>query len=101
MSGYLHWDAWVGVMTLAVFTVCERLRLATGSVSMVGRWYLVRRAMGSSRLRCIGLSGGFGMTTLGSGAGGFGMTNLGGGVGVFIYGDGEEFEGWDAVELGS
>ena len=70
MSGYLRWAAWSGVMRLAVLTVCERVRLATGAVSMVGRWDLVRRAMGSSRLRGIGLSGGFGMTTLGGGAGG-------------------------------
>ena len=68
-------------MTLAVFAVCERVRLVTGAVSMVGRWDLVRRAMASSRLHGIGLSGGFGMTTLGSGAGGFGMTTLGGGSG--------------------
>ena len=68
-------------MTLAIFTVCERVRLATGAVSMVGRWDLVHRAMGSSRLRGIGLSGSFGITTLGSGAGGFGMTTLGGGAG--------------------
>ena len=58
------------MMALAVFAVCERVRLATGAVSMVGRWDLMRRAMGSSRLGGIGLSGGFGMTTLGSGAGG-------------------------------
>ena len=57
------------------------MRLATGSVYMVGRWDIVRRAMGSSRLRGIGLSGGFGMTTLGSGGGDFGMTILGGGAG--------------------
>ena len=79
-------------MALAVFAVCERVRLATGAVpigvftrrgtrSMVGRWDRVCRAMGSSRLRGIGLSGGFGMTTLGSGAGGVGMTTLGGGAG--------------------
>ena len=67
-------------MALAVFAVCERVRLATGVVSMVGRWDLVRSEIGSSRLRGIGLSGGFGMTTLGSGAGGFGMTTLGGGA---------------------
>ena len=48
---------------------------------MVNMWDLVRRAMGSFRLCGIGLSGGFGMTTLGSGAGGFGMTTLGGGTG--------------------
>ena len=66
-------------MKLAIFTVCERVRLATGAVSTIGGWWdLVRRAMGSSELRGIGLSGGFGMTTLGSGAGGFGMTTLGG-----------------------
>ena len=68
-------------MTLAVFAVCERVRLATGAVSKVGGlWDLVRCAMGSSGLCGIGLSGGFGMTTLGSGAGGFGMTTLGGGA---------------------
>ena len=67
-------------MTLAVFAVCEQVRLATGAVSMVGRWDLVRHAMGSSRLRGIGLFGGVGMTNLGSGAGGFGMTTLGGGA---------------------
>ena len=68
-------------MTLAVFAVCERVHLATGAVSKIGGlWDLVRRAMGSSGLRGIGLSGGFGMTTLGSGAGGFGMTTLGGGT---------------------
>ena len=68
-------------MTLAVFAVCEQVRLATGAVFMVGRCDLVPCAMGSSRLRGIGLSGGFGMTNLGSGAGGFGMTTLGGGTG--------------------
>ena len=68
-------------MTLAVFAVCERVRLATGTVSIVGRWDLVSRAMGSSILRSIGLSGGFGITTLGSGAGGVGMTTLGGAAG--------------------
>ena len=68
-------------MALAVFAVCERVRLATGAVSRVGGLCdLVRLAMGSSGLRGIGLSGGFGMTTLGSGAGGFGMTTLGGGA---------------------
>ena len=66
-------------MTLAVFAVCERVRLATGAVSKVGGlWDLVRRAMGSSGLCGIGLFGGFGMTNLGSGAGGFAMTTLGG-----------------------
>ena len=55
-------------MTLAVFAVCERVRLAMGDVSKIGGlWDLVRRAMGSSGLRGIGLSGGFCMTTLGSG----------------------------------
>ena len=72
-------------MALAVFAVCERVRLVTGDVSIVlctlggarsmaGKWDRVRRAMGSSVLVVgvggIGLSGGFGMTTLGSGAGG-------------------------------
>ena len=72
-------------MALAVFAVCERMRLATGSVSiilcslggarsMAVKWGHVRRAMGSSGLvvgvGCIGLSGGFGMTTLGGGVGG-------------------------------
>ena len=66
-------------MALAVFAVCERVHLATGAVSRLGGLCdLVRRAMGSSGLRVIGLSGGFGMTTLGSGAGGFGMSTLGG-----------------------
>ena len=41
---------------------------------MAGEWDRVRRAIGSSGLGVgvfgIGLSGGFGMTTLGSGAGG-------------------------------
>ena len=79
-------------MALAVFAVCECVLLAMGGVSigvftrggtrsMVGMWYHVRRAMGSSRLCGIGLSGGFGMTTLGSGAEGFGMTTLGCGTG--------------------
>ena len=61
-------------MTLAVFAVCEQVRLATGTVSKIGGlWDLVRRAMGSSGLvvgvGSIGLSGGFGMTSLGSDAG--------------------------------
>ena len=79
-------------MALAVFAVCERVRLATGAVSIgvftrggtryiSGRWDHVRHVMGSYRLGGIGLSGGFGMTTLGSGAGSFGMTTLGGGAG--------------------
>ena len=64
-------------MTLAVFAVCEQVRLATGAVSKIGGlWDLVRRAMGSSGIRGIGLSGGFGMTTLGNGEGGFGMNTL-------------------------
>ena len=72
-------------MALAVLTVFERVRLATGSVSIVlctlggarsmaGKWYRVHRAMGSSGLVVgvggVGLSGGFEMTTLGSGVGG-------------------------------
>ena len=66
-------------MALAVFAVCERVRLATGAVSRIGGLCdLVRRAMGSSGLRGIGLSGGFGMAIIGSGAGGFGMSTLGG-----------------------
>ena len=69
-------------MTLAIFAVCERVHLATGTVSKIGGlWDLVRRAMGSSGLRGIGLSGGFGMTTLDSGAGVFGEASLGGGAG--------------------
>ena len=71
LRGYLRWAAWAGVTTLAVFAVCEQVRMATGAVFTIGGWWeLVRRAMGSSGLRGIGLSGGFGMTTLGSGAGG-------------------------------
>ena len=62
-------------MALAVFAVCERVRLATGADSRIGGLCdLVHRAMGSYGLRGIGLSGGFGTTTLGSGAGGFGMS---------------------------
>ena len=72
-------------MELAVFAVCERVRLATGAVSIVlctlggswsmaGKWDHVRRAMGSSGLvvgvGSVGLSSGFEMTTLGSGVGG-------------------------------
>ena len=70
-------------MALVVFTVCERVRLAMGPVSiflctrggaqsMEGKRDLVRRAIGSSVLvvgmGSIGMSGGFGITTLGSGA---------------------------------
>ena len=80
------------MIALAVFAVCERVRLATGAVSigvfnrggtrlMAGRWDRVRRAMGSSRLVGIGLSTGFGMTTLGSSAGFFGMNTFVGGAG--------------------
>ena len=66
-------------MALAVFAVCERVRLETGAVSSIGGLCdLVRRAMGSAGLCGIGLSGGFGVTTLGSGVGGFGMSTLGG-----------------------
>ena len=66
-------------MALAVFAVCEQVCLATGAVSRIGGLCdLVRCAMGSFGLRRIDLSGGFGMTTLGSGAGGFGMSTLGG-----------------------
>ena len=72
-------------MALAVFAVCERVRLATGNVSMVlctigsdrsmaCKWDRMCRAMDYSGLGVgvfgIGLSGGFGMTTLGGGAGG-------------------------------
>ena len=61
-------------MTLAVFAVYERVRLATGTVSRIAElWYLVRRAMGYSGLCGIGLSGGFGMTTLGGGAWSFSL----------------------------
>ena len=73
-------------MPLAVFAVCERVRRVTGAVTKIGGlWDLVRRAMGSSGLRGIGLSGGFGMTTLGSGAGGFGMSTLGGDAKGLIF----------------
>ena len=66
-------------MALAVFAVCERVRLATGAVSRIGGLCdLVRRALGSAGLRGIGLSSGFVMTTLGSGVESFGMSTLGG-----------------------
>ena len=66
-------------MSMVVFAVCEQIRLATGAVSRIdGLCDLVRRAMVSAGLRGIGLSGGFFMTTLGSGVGGFGMSTLGG-----------------------
>ena len=59
-------------MAPAVFAVCEQVCLATGAVSRIGGLCdLVRSAMGSAGLRGVGLSGGFFMTTLGSGAGGF------------------------------
>ena len=72
-------------MALAIFVVCERVRLAMGAVSifmctlggaqsMEGKQDRVRRAIGSSGLVVgvggIGMSGGFGNTALGSGAGG-------------------------------
>ena len=72
-------------MALATFAVCERVRLAMGAVSIVlctlggyrsmeGKRDRVRRAIGSSGLAVgicgIGMSGGFGMTTLGGDAGG-------------------------------
>ena len=72
-------------MALAVFAVCEQVRLATGAVSMVlctlggdrfmaGKWDHVCCAMGYSGLGVgvfsIGLSGGFVTTTRGGGAGG-------------------------------
>ena len=52
---------------------------------MASRRDCVHRAMGSSRLGGIDLSGGFGVTTLGNGAVGFGMTTLGGGAGGFVF----------------
>ena len=84
MAGYLRWAAWAGVMALATFAVCERVRLAMGAVSIVlctlggarsmeGKRDLVRRAIGSSGLvvgSCgICMSGGVGMTTLGGDGG--------------------------------
>ena len=72
-------------MALDVFEVFERVRLAMGAVSIVlctlggarsmeGKCDCVQLAIGSSGLVVgmggIGMSGGFGMTTLGSGAGG-------------------------------
>ena len=72
-------------MALAIFAVCERARLEMGAVSIVlctlgGAWSMegkrdhMRRAIGSSGLAVgvcgIGMSGGFGMTTLGGDAGG-------------------------------
>ena len=75
-------------MALAIFAVCECVRLAKGAVSIVlctlggarsmaGKRDRVHRAMGSSGLVVdvggIGMSGGFGMTTLGRGAGGLSL----------------------------
>ena len=72
-------------MALAVFTVCEHVRLSMGTMSIVlctlggarsmeGKWDRVRRIIGSSGLVVgvggIGMSGDFGMTNLGSGVGG-------------------------------
>ena len=59
MSGYLRWAAWAKVMALAMFAVCERVRLAMGAVSIFlctlggarsvkGKLDHVRRAIGSS-----------------------------------------------------
>ena len=71
-------------MALAVLAVCERVRLVTGAVSIVlctlggarstaGKWDRVRHVMGSSGLVVgvvsVCMSGGFEMSTLGSGAG--------------------------------
>ena len=76
------------MVALAVFAVCDRVRLATGAVSIVlctlggarsvdVKWDRVRRAIGSSGpgvgVVGIGLPGGFGMTTLGSGVGGLSL----------------------------
>ena len=73
-------------MKLAMVVVCERVRLAMGAVSIVlctlggsrsmeGKRDSVRHAIGYSGLVVgicgIGMSGGFGMTTLESGAGGW------------------------------
>ena len=85
MAGYLRWAAWAGVMALAMFVFCERVRLAMGDVSIVlctlggarfmeGNLDRVRCAIGSSRLVVgicvIGMYGGFGITILGCDAGG-------------------------------
>ena len=59
LTGYLRWDAWEGVMAIAMFAVCERVRLEMGAVSIVlctlggaryieGKQERVRRAIGSS-----------------------------------------------------
>ena len=73
-------------MSLAIFVVCERVRLAMGAVSnvlctlegarsMEGKWDRVRRAIGYSGVVVgicgIGMSSCFGMTTLGGDAGGW------------------------------
>ena len=75
-------------MELAIFTVCECVRLATGDVSIVlctlggarsmdVKWDRVRRAMSSSGLvvgvGVIDMSSGIGMTTLVSGTGGWSL----------------------------
>ena len=72
-------------MSLAMFAVCECVRLAMGAVSFVlctlgdarsmeGKLERVRRAIGSSGLALgicgTGMDGGFGMTTLGGDVGG-------------------------------
>ena len=72
-------------MALAIFAVCERVRLAMGAVSiflctlggaqsMEGKRDRVRRVIGSSGpavgICGIGMPGGFGMTTLGGDEGG-------------------------------
>ena len=72
-------------MALATFAVCERVRLAMGAVSIVlcilggaqsmeGELDRVRCAIGSSGLAVgicgTGMSGGFGMTTIGGDMGG-------------------------------
>ena len=59
LAGYPLWDAWDGVITLAMDTVYERVRVEMGAVSvvlftlgggrsMVGNLDLMRRAIGSS-----------------------------------------------------
>ena len=79
LSGYLCWASWDGVMALAMFAVCKRVRLEMGAVSIVlctlggaqsmkGNLDHVRHAIGFSGfavgISVIGMSGGFGMTTL-------------------------------------
>ena len=85
LAEYRRWDAWTGVMALAMFAVCERVRLAMGAVliyfctlggawSMEGKMDCVRCAIGSSGLAVgicgTGMAGGIGMTNLGGDAGG-------------------------------